>query len=91
MTLRPSSIVEYLRNATVLYCPIVMRHGADITLPRKPHTCNNSIEENANQRGPVVKKGKYIKKSRFEELEDILKEWFENARSSKLPVSGVIL
>jgi hypothetical protein len=39
----------------------------------------------------VVKKGKYIKKSRFEELEDILKEWFENATSSKLPVSGVIL
>jgi hypothetical protein len=33
----------------------------------------------------------YIQKSRFEELEHILKEWFENSRSSNLPVSGVIL
>jgi hypothetical protein len=27
----------------------------------------------------MAKKRKYIKKSRFEEMEDILKEWFENA------------
>jgi hypothetical protein len=32
-----------------------------------------------------------VKKSRFEELEDILKDWFENARSSNLPVSDVVL
>jgi hypothetical protein len=34
----------------------------------------NIIEKNANQCGPMGKKRKYIKKSKFEELEDILKE-----------------
>jgi hypothetical protein len=31
-------------------------------------------EGNANQCGPMVKKQKYVKKLRFEEQEDILKE-----------------
>jgi hypothetical protein len=59
-------------------------------------TCNaivknhNIIEENSKQHRPMAKK-QNIKKSRFEELEDILKEWFENARSSNLSVSGVVL
>jgi hypothetical protein len=51
----------------------------------------NIIEENANQCGPTAKKQKYVKKSRSEELQNIVKEWFENARSSNLPVSGVVL
>jgi succinate dehydrogenase hydrophobic anchor subunit len=25
----------------MLYYPIVTQQGADVTLPRKPHTCNN--------------------------------------------------
>jgi hypothetical protein len=41
MKLRPPSIVALLRNATMLYYPIVTRQGADVKLPRKPHTCNN--------------------------------------------------
>jgi hypothetical protein len=45
------------------------------------------IEENANQCRQMVTK----QKSRFEKLEDILKEWFENARLSNLPVSGGVL
>jgi hypothetical protein len=59
-------------------------------------TCNaivknhNIIEENAKHHRPMAKK-QNIKKSRFEELEDILKEWFENARSPNLSVSGVVL
>jgi hypothetical protein len=39
----------------------------------------------------MAKKRKYLKKSRSEELEDIFKQWFENAISSPLPVSGVVL
>jgi hypothetical protein len=39
----------------------------------------------------MVKKQKYVKKLRFEEQEDILKEWFENASSSNLPLRGIIL
>jgi hypothetical protein len=45
----------------------------------------NIIEGNANQCWPMQKKRKYIKKSRFEKLEDILKEWFENATNAKSP------
>jgi hypothetical protein len=41
----------------------------------------NIVEENVNLCRPIVKKQNYLKKSRFEELEDILKQWFKNARS----------
>jgi hypothetical protein len=30
----------------MLYYPIVTRQGADVTLPRKPHTCNNTLKLN---------------------------------------------
>jgi hypothetical protein len=39
----------------------------------------------------MANKWKYIKKPRSEETEDILKEWFQIARASSSPVSGVIL
>jgi hypothetical protein len=42
----------------------------------------NIIEKSINQCGPMAKKRKYINKSRSEDLEDILKEWFKNARLS---------
>jgi hypothetical protein len=60
------------------------------TLTSIVKTCS-IIKQNANQCGPMTKKKKYIKKSRLEEQEHALKEWFENARSSNLQVSDVVL
>jgi hypothetical protein len=51
----------------------------------------NITEQNANSCGPMAKKRKYVKKSKFKELEDVLKEWFENVRLSNLQVSAAVL
>lgn len=50
-----------------------------------------NIEKNANQCGPMAKKRKYVKSSKYEKMEDILKEWFISARSANIPISGNVL
>jgi hypothetical protein len=44
----------------------------------------NIVVRKANHCEPIVKKLKCLKKSKFEELEEILKGWFANIRSSNV-------
>lgn len=50
-----------------------------------------SIEKSAIQCGPGAKKRMYIRASKYEKMEEILKEWFVSARASNIPVGGTII
>jgi hypothetical protein len=50
-----------------------------------------SIEKSAKECGPMGKKRKYVKYSKYNELEEILKTWFQSSRAAGIPISGVLL
>lgn len=51
----------------------------------------DSIEKVAQETGPMAKKIMAIKTSPYEELENMVKEWFVNTRAANLPVDGKLL
>lgn len=50
-----------------------------------------TITINAAKCGPSAKKRKYVKDSRFKQLEEILLEWFVGARAANLPINGTLM
>lgn len=50
-----------------------------------------SIENSAIKCGPMARKRMYIRASKYDEMEEILKEWIVSARSSNMPINGPII
>ena len=50
-----------------------------------------TISASASQCGPNSKKRKYASYSRYDEMEEIVRSWFETARASGIPINGVLL
>ncbi|XP_042904851.1 major centromere autoantigen B-like [Parasteatoda tepidariorum] len=50
-----------------------------------------SVELNAEKLGKYAKKRKTLKTSPYDELENILMNWFKEARAARIPINGSIL